>query len=86
VHKIYPLEKLWIESGTSKGTLHELEIHLIMPEASLTLLASNTAEKVRLLHYNTTANSLNSRVSLSVLSDVSHQLHVYMEFNHMTRV
>lgn len=55
MHKVYPLEKLWLESGPNnrhadggegKNSGPEHEIRLLMPEASLNVQATNTAEKV----------------------------------------
>lgn len=46
-HKVYPLEKLWIESGASEDhPSHEHEIKLITPEAIIRVEATNTSEKV----------------------------------------
>ncbi|XP_067931555.1 alsin-like [Watersipora subatra] len=45
-HKVYPLEKLWIESGASEDhPSHEHEIKLITPEAIIRVEATNTSEK-----------------------------------------
>ena len=47
VYRVYPLEKVWIEAGSSDISSTRLEIKLTMPEASLSLSARDPAEKVQ---------------------------------------